>query len=69
MIINLFQNSKIGKVAVKANASTVVSHEFRDSHVATFAVFIALKPPMKQLYQVNYTVPSLNERSSFCWNS
>jgi len=71
VINNLKQNSKIGKVnvAVKANTSTaIVNHEFRDSHVANFTVFVVLKPPMKQLHQVDYTVPSPDERSSFCWN-
>lgn len=41
----------------------VVSHEVHDSHVAKFTAFIVLKPPMEQLYQVDYTCVV-----SFCSN-
>ena len=51
---------EIGKAAVrvmKAKHSLyhAVSHEVHDGHVAKFTVFIVLKPPMEQLYQVNKT--------------
>lgn len=45
------------------HVSCSVSHEVHDSHVAKFTAFIVLKPPMEQLYQVDYTCVV-----SFCSN-
>lgn len=51
------------KLSVKLCMYHVVSHEVHDSHVAKFTAFIVLKPPMEQLYQVDYTCVV-----SFCSN-